>query len=70
VYGLVESIGVATDQWFGSSADSGSEVATMGAVMIFVVLAVIGTVALAFYVRSARGASAPARQVQQAPIHG
>jgi hypothetical protein len=54
VYGLLESIGVATDQWMGSSADPQSTVATMGAVYIFGVLAVIGTMALAFYVQSLR----------------
>jgi hypothetical protein len=70
VYGLVESVGVATDQWFGSSADPSSEVATMGAVMIFAVLAVIGTVVLAFFVRSARGGSASGGQVEEAPIPG
>lgn len=58
VYGLLESIGVATDQWFGSAADPSSAVASMGAVVIFAVLALIGTAVLAFYVRSARGASA------------
>jgi hypothetical protein len=70
VYGLLESIGVATDQWMGSSADPSSEVATMGAVVIFGVLAVIGTGVLAFYVRSARGGSVPGRQVQSAPMPG
>lgn len=70
VYGLLESIGVATDQRMGSSADPSSEVATMGAVVIFGVLAVIGTGVLAFYVRSARGGSVPGRQVQSAPMPG
>ena len=58
VYGLVEAIGVATDQWMGSSADPASEVATMGGAAIFAVLAVIGVGALAFYARSIDGASA------------
>jgi hypothetical protein len=70
VYGLLESIGVATDQWFGSSADPSSQMATMGGVVIFVVLAVIGTVALAVYVRSARGGSVRGRQVHAAPMPG
>lgn len=70
IYGLLESIGVATDQWFGSSADPSSEVATMGGVVIFAVLAVIGIVALAVYVRSARGDSVSGRQVKPAPIPG
>jgi hypothetical protein len=56
VYGLLESIGVATDQWMGSSADPSSEVATMGAAVMFAVLAVIGVGALAFYARAVRDA--------------
>lgn len=52
VYGVLEAIGVATDQWFGSTADPSSEVATMGAVYIFAVLAVIGAGALLFYGRA------------------
>jgi hypothetical protein len=70
VFGLLESIGVATDQWFGSSADPSSDVATMGAAVMFAVLAVIGIVALAFYVRSALGGFTPGSPVQQAPIPG
>jgi hypothetical protein len=70
VYGLVESIGVATDQWFGSIADPSSNVASMGGVVIFGVLAVIGSVMLAYYVRSAQGGPGPARQIQGAPIPG
>lgn len=56
VYGVLESIGVATDQWLGSAADPGSTVATMDGVVIFGVLAAVGIVALAFYVRSMREA--------------
>jgi hypothetical protein len=66
VYGLVESIGVATDQWLGSSADPTSEVATMGAVLIFVVLAFIGAAALALYVRELRGS---VQEIPTAPSH-
>lgn len=57
VYGVVEAIGVATDQWFGSSADPSSEIATMGAVYLFAVLAVIGAGALLFYGRALAGGS-------------
>jgi hypothetical protein len=64
VYGVLESIGVAPDQWLGSSADPSSEVATMGGVVIFAVLAIIGIIALLYYVRSAQGGSAPSRQSQ------
>jgi hypothetical protein len=70
VYGLVEAIGVATDQWFGSIADPSSNVASMGGVVIFGVLAVIGLVVLAYYVRSGQDASVPVRRVHGAPIPG
>ena len=55
-YGLLESIGVAVDQWFGAAADPSSEIATIGAVYIFGVLAVIGSGALWFYARARREA--------------
>lgn len=67
VYGLAESIGVATDQWLGSAADPTSEVATMGAVVIFAVLAFIGVVALAFYWRSMRSAASRGPVAAEAP---
>ncbi len=70
VYGLVESIGVATDQWMGSSADPSSTVATMDAVVIFVVLAVIGIVALAFYARSTGAPTHAEEQAGEAPARG
>jgi hypothetical protein len=49
VYGVLESVGVAVDQWFGTTADPTTEIATMGAVYLFAVLAVIGIGALVFY---------------------
>jgi hypothetical protein len=51
VYGLVEAIGVATDQWLGSSADPTSTVATMGGAYLFAVVAVVGIVPLALFFR-------------------
>ena len=51
VYGLIEAIGVATDQWFGSVADPGSTQASMAAVALFVAVAIIGLVPLFFYFR-------------------
>ncbi|HEX6139495.1 MAG TPA: hypothetical protein VF013_03415 [Candidatus Limnocylindria bacterium] len=51
LYGLMESIGVAVDQWFGTTADPASTIATMGGAYLFAVLAVIGLVPLALYVR-------------------
>jgi hypothetical protein len=55
VYGLIESIGVATDQWLGYAADPSTPHATVGAVYLFAVLALIGVGALAYFVRSSRG---------------
>ena len=48
---LLESIGVATDQWFGAMADPDTPFATMAAVPLFVALAIVGAVPLIFYVR-------------------
>jgi len=64
VYGLVESIGVATDQWFGMQADP--TVDATPAILLFSALAVIGLVPLFFFFRrpgrvAARGLEAPAR---------
>jgi hypothetical protein len=52
VYGLIESISVATDQWFGMQADP--SVDATPAIVLFVVLAVIGLVPLSFYFRDRR----------------
>ncbi len=54
VYGLLESIGVATDQWFGSIADPASRQASMEAVALFGILAVVGLVPLWFFFRPDR----------------
>ena len=59
VYGLIEAVGVATDQWFGSTADPTSTVATMGGVVLFVVIGLIGIVPLVFYFRGADPREAP-----------
>ena len=52
VYGLIESIGVATDQWFGMQADPSLD--ATGAILLFVGLALVGLVPLFFYFRAAR----------------
>lgn len=65
VYGLVEAIGVATDQWMGSSADPSSQVATMGGVGIFAVMTVLGIVALTYYARSLDAGAGSVRSVPQ-----
>jgi len=51
VYGFIEAIGVATDQWLGSSADPTSTVATMAGAWLFVVLALVGIVPLFVFFR-------------------
>ena len=58
VFGLLESIGVAVDQWMGYSADPTTPHATVGAVYLFAAMAVIGVGALAYYARSTRPVSA------------
>lgn len=65
VYGLIEAIGVATDQWMGSLADPGSQVATMGAVGIFAAMTVIGIVALMYYAGSLSARAGATRTVAQ-----
>jgi hypothetical protein len=52
LYGVLEAIGVAVDQWFGFTADPGSPHATMEAVYLFGALAIIGLGALLFYGRA------------------
>jgi hypothetical protein len=62
VYGLIESIGVATDQWFGMQADP--TVDATAAIALFVVLGVVGLVPLFFYFgRVARPGCRTGRQV-------
>lgn len=50
LYGL-ESVGVATDQWFGSRADPTSDFASLSAVPVFAVLAVVTLVPLVAFCR-------------------
>ena len=51
VFWVIEAIGVAVDQWFGHRADPTSEVATMGGVVMFVVLATATLVPLVLWLR-------------------
>jgi hypothetical protein len=51
---LIESIGVAVDQWFGAGADPGSSVATMAGAYLFAALAVVDAVVLALFLRPRR----------------
>lgn len=48
---VLEAIGVAVDQWWGSSADPASTVATRGGAYLFIVLAVIGLGAAMAFLR-------------------
>ena len=48
---VLESISIATDQWFGSQADPTSPSASMAAVPAFAVVAVITALPLGWYVR-------------------
>jgi hypothetical protein len=47
----LESVGVATDQWFGHRADQASSVASLGGVALFAALAVINVLPLVVFFR-------------------
>lgn len=49
---VIEAIGVAVDQWFGHRADPTSDVATLGGVVMFVVLAGVTLVPLVLWLRA------------------
>jgi hypothetical protein len=55
VYGVIESIGVASDQWFGYHADPSTEFASLGGMGLFIALALVGIVPLYLFFRSSRG---------------
>jgi hypothetical protein len=55
VYGLIEAIGVATDQWMGTVADPGTTQASMEGVALFVVVGLIALVPLFFFFRPEPG---------------
>jgi hypothetical protein len=52
VFWEIEAIGVAVDQWFGHRADPASDVATLGGVGLFVVLAAVTVVPLVLWLRA------------------
>jgi hypothetical protein len=52
VFWLIEDVGVAVDQWMGHRADPASDVASAGAVPMFLVLALVTAVALRAGMRS------------------
>jgi hypothetical protein len=49
---VLESIGVAVDQWFGQAADPASTVASATMVWVFALLALVGTVPLVLFYRN------------------
>lgn len=53
---VLESVGIATDQWFGSLADPTSGSASMSAVPVFAVLALVLAVPVVWYLRHVDGA--------------
>jgi hypothetical protein len=48
---VLEALGVATDQWFGATADPSTPFASMAAVPMFLLLALVGAVPLFFYLK-------------------
>jgi hypothetical protein len=56
---VIESVGIATDQWFGHAADPASPVASAAVVPIFATLAAVGLVPLTIYLRHLGRQSAP-----------
>jgi hypothetical protein len=52
VYGVIEAIGVASDQWFGATADATTPHASFEASQMFLVIAIVGLVPLFFYFRA------------------
>lgn len=50
-YGVLESAGVAVDQWFGHQADATSPLATVGAIWLMSAMAVVGLVPVYLYFR-------------------
>ena len=57
VFWTIEAVGVAVDQWFGHRADPASDVATLGGVVLFVVLAGATLVPLVLWLRAVPGPS-------------
>jgi hypothetical protein len=49
---VIEGLGVAADQWFGSTADPTSSIASAAAVPMFLLLAVVGLVPLFFHMEN------------------
>jgi hypothetical protein len=52
IYGVLEAVGVAVDQWFGYRADPTTSYASLGGVWLFAGLAVVGLVPTYLFLRS------------------
>jgi hypothetical protein len=61
---VLEGFGVAADQWFGSRADPTSDSASMGAVPVFVAVALLTAVPLAWYLRAVDREGSPLEEGQ------
>jgi hypothetical protein len=59
VFWLIEAVGVATDQWFGSHADPQSTIATTAGSAMFAILALVGLVPVVLLLRHAGPALRP-----------
>jgi hypothetical protein len=59
VFWQIEAIGVAVDQWFGHRAAPDSDVATLGGVVLFVVMAAVTVGPLILWLRAAPGPPRP-----------
>jgi hypothetical protein len=66
VYGVLEGVGVATDQYLGASADPASTQVSMAIVPVFMVIAAVTAVPLWFYLRPAAGSPAVVGRRSQA----
>jgi len=51
VYGVLEAVGVAVDQWFGYHADPSTSYASLGGVWLFVGLAAVGLIPASVFLR-------------------
>ena len=53
VFWVVEALGVAVDQWYGSNSDPASSIVSTAAVPAFLIFAVVGLIPVWFHFRSA-----------------
>jgi hypothetical protein len=54
VFWVIEALGIAVDQWFGSRADPSSDIASMSAVPAFAAFALVSIVPVWIHLRSIR----------------